>query len=66
MRIAVQLHKADPKYAELEVALEMVSAAALAYRHIRHLFPCSSSTLIAKPPYSPACAARHEPSPILR
>ena len=33
------LHKADPKYAELEVALEMVSAAALAYRHIRHFIP---------------------------
>ena len=39
MRIALQLHKADPKYAELEVALEMVSAAALAYRHIRHFIP---------------------------
>ena len=37
--IALQLHKADPKYAELEVALEMVSAAALAYRHIRHFIP---------------------------
>jgi hypothetical protein len=33
------LHKADPKYAELEVALEMVSAAALAYRHERHFIP---------------------------
>jgi hypothetical protein len=33
------LHNADPKYAELEVALEMVSAAALAYRHERHFIP---------------------------
>jgi hypothetical protein len=50
MRIALQLHKADPKYAELEVALEMVSAVSLSLRCADPLLGFQAAGHDARPP----------------